>query len=130
MLNGPRETLQGTTSTISQLVCPGFNFPKRHRPHVLRSLNPYSYLLTPSHPSFEIALHTFCFWALEVVSNTNLREPEIYGDTAQFTREGNKFLAMTIGFPLHKIKGSIIVVFNIPDLLLTFCRVTLANFSM
>ena len=33
------------------------------------------------------------------------QKPEVYGDAAQFTKEGDKFTALLLGFPLHKIKG-------------------------
>ena len=31
---------------------------------------------------------------------------EVYGDTAQFTKEGDKFTALLLGFPLWKLKGT------------------------
>ena len=31
---------------------------------------------------------------------------EVYGDTAQFTKEGDKFTALLLGFPLWKVKGA------------------------
>ena len=30
---------------------------------------------------------------------------QVYGDTAQFTKEGDKFTALLLGFPLWKVKG-------------------------
>ena len=30
---------------------------------------------------------------------------KVYGDTAQFSKEGDKFTALCLGFPLHRGKG-------------------------
>ena len=36
---------------------------------------------------------------------------EVYGDTAQFTRENDKFTALLLGFPLWRPKGRVVYIY-------------------
>ena len=44
-------------------------------------------------------------------------QAEVYGDTAQFTKEGDKFTALLLGFPLWRVKGGRLIVAAIDDLI-------------